>query len=63
MDKPEYATYESQEGLKERIMKLTVAEARKRGIAKSTLFCMKKRIGEGKRIVLRGKTRGRVGLG
>lgn len=38
--------------MKERIMGLSVAEARKKGIAKSTLFCVKKGIAEGKYLKL-----------
>ncbi|MEK6983893.1 MAG: hypothetical protein AABX33_04935 [Nanoarchaeota archaeon] len=54
--KLEYNPYIDSEKQRERLLYMTTAEARKIGIAKSTLSCIKKRAKQGKQIKLRIKT-------
>jgi len=56
LNKPEYETYQNPQELTVRLCNMTVKEARQAGIAKTTLFCIKKRIRQGKKIKIKTKT-------
>jgi len=55
LDLPNYTTYQNEEKLKKRILRLTTKEARIIGLNLETLRQIKKRIKENKRLVLRKK--------
>ncbi len=56
LKKAEYEIYENNEKLTQILLSMSVSEARKIRISKTTLHCIKKRILEGKTIKLRKKT-------
>jgi hypothetical protein len=60
LDNPKYRTYQDQDSLSERISAMSFEEAKELGIPKMTYYRLRKTLKEGKKVILRDKTKNKL---